>query len=305
MRRVLAALAASLAIFAAARADAYCRSSVCPRREDGSTKGHICTPPQPDDCGVPLQWRQPCIGFNVREGDSAQITFADALVTFTLALSAWTEVDCGNGTPSIAILELGPVSCGEVEYNQNAGNSNLIVFRDDFWPHETDTGLGNADTLALTTVTYDLDTGDLYDADIEINTANNHFTLGDSPGPDDVDLLSVLTHEAGHFLGIAHSAELGTTMFPDYSRGTTTIRNLTDDDRAAICVAYPPDRALAGECTGLPRHGFAPECGADQTYVKCAMGSGGGALPIWPVLSALALLGLRRTIRGRRGTPRW
>src|SRR5689334_23648589 len=47
------------------------------------------------------------------------------------------------------------------EYNQNRGNTNLIVFRDDGWPYE-----GSSNTLALTTVTYNLDTGEIYDADM-------------------------------------------------------------------------------------------------------------------------------------------
>lgn len=302
MRLLAAALTASLAIGVGARAEAYCRSSACPPREDGSTDGHVCNPPQPDDCGVEIQWRQPCIGFSVQTDASGQVDFETAEALLAQAFAVWTSVDCGTGRPSITVFDLGEVSCREVEYNQHAGNANVLVFRDDVWPHATDTGVGTADTLALTTVTYDIDKGDIYDADIEVNTANDHFTTIDAPGPDDVDLLSVLTHEAGHFLGLAHSAENGATMFPDYQRGTTDLRALDADDEMAICLAYPPDREATGTCTGIPRHGFAPECGAEQTYAKCsaAPAERGGAAG-FGVLALAAAAGLARRSRRRRG----
>ena len=54
----------------------------------------------------------------------------------------------------------------------------------------------------------------------------------------------------------------------------------------------------------IPRHGFAPECEQDQTYVKCAASPGdrdgeAGAL----CLFVLALGAMR--IKGRRGNRGW
>jgi hypothetical protein len=309
MRLLAAAVAASLAIAVAARAEAYCRSSACPPREDGTTDGHVCNPPQPDDCGVEIQWRQPCVGFSVQTDASGQIDFDTAEATLAQAFAVWTSVACGGGTPSITVFDLGEVSCGKVEYNQHAGNANVLVFRDDAWPHATDSGIGIADTLALTTVTYDVDKGDIYDADIEVNTANNHFTTSDSPGPDDVDLLSVLTHEAGHFLGLAHSETEAATMFPDYQRGTVDLRTLDVDDETAICLAYPPNRAATGACTGIPRHGFAPECGGEQTYVKCSAtpmdGSGAEGFGALALAAAVALARRSGNATSRRGNRGW
>ena len=51
--RPLPALGLGLALaLASAHAGAFCRSSACPPREDGSTDGHVCHPAQGDDCGV-------------------------------------------------------------------------------------------------------------------------------------------------------------------------------------------------------------------------------------------------------------
>src|SRR6185436_12882868 len=99
---------------------------------------------------------------------------------------------------------------------------------------EGDPNSAGTDTIALTTVTYDTEKGDIFDADIEINAAKvdgvvvNNFTTSDTDV--DIDLLSVLTHEAGHFLGIAHSGVSDATMYPQYAPGNTALRDLTDDD---------------------------------------------------------------------------
>jgi hypothetical protein len=299
MRRAPSIAVAVAALLAPRAAGAYCQSSACaPYGPDNATQGQVCNPPETNDCGMPLQWRQPCVSFDVQEGASQQVDYATADHVLTQAFATWAGVDCDGGAPSLQIMDFGPVACSNVEYNQNAGNANILIFRDDGWPH--DTGGGGVDTLALTTVTYDVDTADIYDADIEVNTADNTFTTNDTPGPDDVDLLAVLTHETGHFHGLAHTAVSPATMYPSYAEGTIDIRTLEADDEAAICVAYPVNRQPAGACTGIPRHGWSPLCGAQQSYARCSAsaagsdpGEGGGGALVALAAVALAALGRR------------
>src|SRR5262249_32114894 len=147
------------------------------------------------------------------------------------------------------------------EYNTNAGNANLVVFRDDAWPHNP--GSGNGDIIALTTVTYDLDSAAILDADIEINSAQ--FRFGDGH----TDLQAVLTHEVGHFLGLAHSQKPDVTMGKTYWGPEQS--QLQSDDVAGFCAIYPVGRQSAGECSYLPRHGFAESCKAEQTHGGCTL----------------------------------
>ncbi len=296
-RTPIAALALLAALLGAGEASAYCRSSVCPVEGAKPIHGKVCAPPEDDDCGIVLQWRQPCVAFALEENGSEQVALADVDKLARQAFAAWTQTDCGGGEhPRIEVSDFGTVSCGKVEYNQHGGNANVIVFRDDVWPH-VDEGAGTTDTIALTTVTYDVVKGDIFDADMEINSVQNRFTTSDTEV--DVDLASVLTHEAGHFLGLAHSTVAEATMFPNYQNGSIALRTPKDDDQQAICNAYPPDREPKGTCDGLPRHGFSPECLASQTEGTCAASPGAHGLSLAALLPALAILGLSRRRGGR------
>jgi hypothetical protein len=298
--RPLAASVAALALLASPAAHAYCRTSSCP---DVGT-AQVCTPAVAGDCGVPLVWKRPCVGWSLQKDASVKVSFAEVEPIVTAAFAAWTSAACpGGGTPAIVVKEAEPTVCALHEYNQDAANANIIAFRDTSWPYA-----GTANILALTTVTYDLENGEIYDADMELNSFGTDFTIGDTNV--DFDLLSIVTHEAGHFLGLAHSTDQSATMFPDYKPHTTNLRDPSADDTAGICAIYPPG-TNAGVCDITPRHGFSTLCAADQPP-SAGTESGGGCAAtgrssgegVW---ATLALAGLAfaahraRSRRSRRG----
>ncbi len=147
------------------------------------------------------------------------------------------------------------------------------------------------------------------------------------------DLASILTHEAGHFLGLAHSAETSAVMYAHYHPGQNV---LTPDDVGGICSIYPPDltRNTAGGaigsvlCNATPPLGFLSTCGSLDagafitasgalptgdaedppcTFNACTMGrgtgGGGAGLAICGVV-ALGVLARRRTARPRPAARR-
>jgi hypothetical protein len=126
------------------------------------------------------------------------------------------------------------------------------MFRDNNWPYA-----GANATLALTTITFNFDTGEIFDADVEINSANTPLTT--SANATRFDLDSILTHEIGHFLGLSHSADRNSTMYREYTQRDISLRDLEPDDEDGICAMYPRNRPFE-RSTCEPRHGFSSKC---------------------------------------------
>jgi hypothetical protein len=297
VRRLGSAVGIVLFLATPSSAYAYCRTASCPMSQVGAR----CTPPLLDDCGIPLFWPQACIGFSVQKDGAPNIPATTVASIAKLAFSAWTSADCGQGVhPDINVSDLGFVTCDQAEYDPNGANSNTILFRANGWPYT----MTNA--LALTTVTYNLDTGEIRDADMELNATDVTFSTGDTNVT--YDLQSIMTHEAGHFLGLAHSQDPNATMRPGYPPHSTALRELDPDDVAAICNAYPLKAPMG--CDPTPHGGLADACNTPAVPAPktgcCAIAVGAGTTGPEAVLAlagGVALV-IARRVRRTRGPAR-
>lgn len=295
-RRWLGVGCALSTLLAAPAASAFCRTTTCDPnnpKQDCRIEGNCVV------SGKPLAWRSSCVTVGVQQMGSPANGFSydDVAGVVQSAFDTWMSARCGGQPPSIDVQLLGPVECGLSEYNSDAGNANVVLFRDGPWPY-----IGAQNALGLTTTRFDTQTGDLWDADIEINGENSSLSVGDPITGD--DLLSVLTHEAGHFLGLSHSSDASATMRPVYdpTRDGSSFRSLDDDDVAGICAVYPPERVPATtSCEN--RHGFSAQCGDDQPAKNeskgCSIGGPSAATPgatpgLLGLVALLALRGVRR-----------
>ncbi len=316
--------------------EGFCRTTTCPLPAYFSPTVDACYPdgfaaycrslPTPAKT-LPIWWASACVSYDLQRNGTRQIAYDTVSRIVAAAFAKWTGTTCATGGTdasrvSINVRDLGPVDCNLVQYNTDQPNQHAILFHDDIWPYEDANN-----TLGLTTVTFDPETGEIYDADMEIN-ATVPLSVGDPVPPTGYDFDSIVTHEAGHFLGMAHSGDDRATMFAHYSPGTSTMRVLADDDVNGICTIYPPGGArsvdpsvlgankagLIGEaaCDPTPRHGFSTECATSSKTTTCTASIGTTGAPprssryLGLLGSAAALAGLAfRTRRRRRaGGPR-
>jgi hypothetical protein len=210
------------------------------------------------------------------------------------AFEAWTTVDCGKGQhPGIDLRQLRDVACGRSSYDPNGPNVNVVYFTDDGWNPAN----GDIDkTLAQTTLTFAAN-GEILDADMALNSARHDFTVTDTEVQ--YDLVSIARHEAGHFLGIAHSQHEDAIMYYTYSP-THLKRDLTQDDVDAICTIYPPSANQGKVCNPTPHGGLETDCppkgGCNASGTEGPEHGNG----VMGAFFAAALLGAKRLVKKRR-----
>jgi hypothetical protein len=237
---------ASLAMLTTAReAAAFCRTTTCdPGTEDCRKNDRGCIRD-----GVPVVWQKLPITYRFYKKGSKKIGDNDALrEAVKAAFDTWSKVECRDGRTSVRFVEGADVSSDKPLDAKEASVPFGIYFRDASWPHN------DADeSLALTNQIYGERSGNVDYADIEVNTANNTFSLD---GGDGVDFQAVMIHEAGHYLGLAHSDVSDSIMVARYCQDADrcngdleTLRELSTDDRNAVCAIYPPDNSDRGSPT--------------------------------------------------------
>jgi hypothetical protein len=224
-------------------AHAFCRTTTCdPTREPCATDAHGCVVD-----GLPLAWADPCLAVWTPSAEQPlpDVDNGTFVALTQAAFDAWRDASCMPGGPRIDVSVEGPLACLEPGSEADGDDrvSSVSVVRD-HWPHPAALG-----TIALTTVSFIPSTGEIVDADIELNAAEQTFTTSERAIA--TDLLSALTHEAGHVLGLAHSDDPRATMFPE-TGSTIRLRTLEPDDQAAICAVYPSARDAAPLCSADP-----------------------------------------------------
>jgi MYXO-CTERM domain-containing protein len=277
------------------------------------------------DANAPVFWAQATVAITGYPNDFTQTTMTRDQVGAALAgaAAAWSKE-----SDACTYLELQTsLSDAPTPLATNDGHNSLI-FHDTTWCHVGASGACNVEydssALAVTTDTANTTTGQIYDADVEVNLVDAQWAdvVEDPNLGADTDLQNALTHELGHLIGLDHtcfdlltsatgvrpydnngqpvpdcataSPEVqATTMFPSANPGDIEKRTLAPDDQNAVCTIYsvsnpppPPDADVNGGCAQCAAAGGPP---------------GGGELA---ALAALTGLSLARRRRLRPAAPR-
>ena len=166
---------------------------------------------------------------------------------------------------SLSLIEGARTQTRKIGYFDKETNENVVVFRlqrcADVVP-ANDACKGEADNcgsqfdcwqhqeaaIAVTTTSYNPDTGRILDFDIEFNTPSFIFSTVDSPpclagnfntGCVATDVQNTTTHELGHMLGLNHSSAAGSTMSFRANPGELSKRTLDADSARFVCDVYP------------------------------------------------------------------
>lgn len=247
---------------------------------------------------MPTHWETPCVTFHLNQLGTKDIpNFNDVETIVKNAIETWNIPK----SSSLSAHYSGLTDETRVGFNPyTKRNANIIVFRDDNWNE-------SRAIMALTTVTQHKSTGQIYDADIEINTKHYKFGIVERDGSNVVDLQNTLTHEIGHAFGLAHSDVQTATMFPYSGTGDTSLSTLDADDIEAISKIYPryaltckfkdaffeaptfamDERPPEDACTATPYPPRRP------TLTPFYLGIG---LALWQVVA-------RRRLKNKRNTP--
>jgi MYXO-CTERM domain-containing protein len=253
--------------------------------------------------GAPLEWANPCLSYAIDSRGSRWMEDVDIEEAVDLAFKAWENADCGGSPPNLIFKPLQPSTCKRAEYNCSGSNVNTIAFLNPWKDECSDPEEPGYDSnaFAVTIVWHDTSTGEILDADMMINDQlASRFNAG---GPyancpetgctgDDADLGSIVTHEAGHFIGIGHCNPANindpndpcvtATMFAQAERESVNKRTLAPDDVDAVCTIYPPGN-LDQSCNAAPKGGLQLNCETDADGNElacggstCSTGGGGG-----------------------------
>ena len=176
-------------------------------------------------------------------------------VSGTVACTSWSSTYNGTFT----------TPTGQAAVNGQDGQ-NLTIFEGGTqagwtWPHDSV-------TLALTTTTFYTGTGEIFDADMEINNNFSWKAGGEGNQATAYDLESIVTHEAGHFLGLAHTPASTAVMYASFAPGEVRT-DLSSADLNDVCGIYPgtaPPSQIGTFC--------AADSNCSGTYPYCRAPSG-------------------------------
>jgi MYXO-CTERM domain-containing protein len=215
---------------------------------------YLCTAVPNSSPQLSQAWNQRCIPYFISNG-GALLDGEPRRQLILQSFRVWTTEACTD----LMFMDFGYTDQRPGFDPRRNDNQNIVVSVED--PLDA-RELFTRNELAITITSFNTATGEIFDADIMINSANFPFEdlsttdecqgrLTDPP----YDLRNTLVHEIGHLIGFEHDPDPNSTMFASAPECETKKRDLTQDNKLGVCTVY---------ATGQPTHTCAPP----DTYDK-------------------------------------
>jgi MYXO-CTERM domain-containing protein len=228
---------------------------------------------------VPVRWPSPTVTVSIpATGLPGTVSPERLRHAVEGAIAAWNQPSAACSTASLR-LAATPAPHDRVAQD----GINNVIFRRGLWCRNGESGQScyDREMQALTSVFLrnhpgQPDDGEIVEADIELNAVHVRWAALDPPPavfpPGVADLQTVLTHELGHVLGLAHTCDeglvypplednqgrkvercrrgetRGTVMYPERGSGPAVRRALSSDEIDAVCDIYPNGRPRKRGC---------------------------------------------------------
>ena len=173
------------------------------------------------------------IPYQVNLGDFSDIPAARTLEIVQSSFAAWEAPECTVWKSTFT----GTTAEG---FLNSPGNN--IVFIESDWP----AFLGSVSTTIAITLHEGPVGCEILNSDMIINGDGFDFSDGAPTQAGAADLQSIITHEAGHFVGLSHTPTAGATMFFSYDGGVAQ-RTLEEDDVNGVCALYPAEQGCSSD----------------------------------------------------------
>jgi MYXO-CTERM domain-containing protein len=269
---------------------------------------------------LPVYWTSPCVVTTIYLNGFTEMTSDEVAKSIAGAAQAWSPdtvtcpgpgSDAGAGHPSFEIITQLSTSATVPPLDGGTDGKNSIIFR------TTDWILDKPEAIALTSRNTDA-SGRIFDADIEINAVPvsvdpfRDFQWANldpgAPAPvhgDQIDLQTAITHEFGHFLGLAHTCfadgdamrllddqgqpqpdcvdgaaipQAAAVMWYEVDRNNALKRAITADDARGLCAIYPASATPAVCAVNVPDDGCGCRTGGTRPGAAGALLLALGAL---------------------------
>ena len=166
------------------------RTAEAPLRPEESFDGACADDP------IVIAWPTACAPFAIDEHGSRDVAPPALHNAITRAFSHWERE-----SSYLRFHEGAPVDCRGAGHEIDAQNANAVFWEERNWD-------GPPEALALTQTFFRKSTGEILGADISVNGVDFRWNADARPDPDAdpcTDVEATLTHEVGHFAGLAHS----------------------------------------------------------------------------------------------------